>query len=203
MILQIKILRYIFYTLITGCVAVSIWHMLNEEVYFEGEVNSMQRSVLNLTTTESSTGFNLNKDTLVFIHIQKTGGSNLDRNIIKNLLIQKRNKWHKACLLKSIFENKNKTISKKRKFKNYSCPRDVEIATSENWYFSRQTYGWICGLHADYTRLAECVEQFYSTRRKLHYYTILREPVRRYLSEWQHVSRGATWSKSKNRHCKK
>jgi len=197
MIFSIRILRFIFYALITGCAAMSIWHIINENVYFKDEKTP------NLMPTESSARFDLNTDTLVFIHIQKTGGSSFDRNIIKNLLVQRNNRWHKACLLKSVFENKNKTISKKRKFKNYSCPRDTETLTSENWYFSRQTYGWVCGLHADYTRLTKCVKKFYNTRRKLQYYTILREPVRRYLSEWQHVSRGATWSKSKNQHCNK
>ncbi|XP_024593825.1 heparan-sulfate 6-O-sulfotransferase 1 isoform X1 [Neophocaena asiaeorientalis asiaeorientalis] len=34
------------------------------------------------------------------------------------------------------------------------------------------------------------------TRRKFYYITLLRDPVSRYLSEWRHVQRGATWKTS-------
>jgi len=32
---------------------------------------------------------------------------------------------------------------------------------------------------------------------RYHYITILRDPVKRYLSEWKHVQRGATWKDAK------
>jgi len=193
--------KYIFYFLISGSVITLFWNLLNQDIFYE-KVNSVQRLTVHFTQkNESLTHFNLNKDTLVFLHIQKTGGSGFDRNIVKNLLVNKNNEWRRACFLKSVIENKNKTISKKTKFKNYSCPRNVNNAT--NWYFSRQTYGWVCGLHSDYSTLTECVKIFYNKKQKFNFYTILREPVRRYLSEWQHVFRGATWGRSKNYHCNK
>lgn len=35
-----------------------------------------------------------------------------------------------------------------------------------------------------------------SSNRKFYYITLLRDPVSRYLSEWRHVQRGATWKTS-------
>jgi len=35
-----------------------------------------------------------------------------------------------------------------------------------------------------------------SPNRKFYYITLLRDPVSRYLSEWRHVQRGATWKTS-------
>lgn len=37
---------------------------------------------------------------------------------------------------------------------------------------------------------------FFSPNRKFYYITLLRDPVSRYLSEWRHVQRGATWKTS-------
>ncbi|CAI9563858.1 unnamed protein product [Staurois parvus] len=37
---------------------------------------------------------------------------------------------------------------------------------------------------------------FWSFSRKFYYITLLRDPVSRYLSEWRHVQRGATWKTS-------
>lgn len=37
---------------------------------------------------------------------------------------------------------------------------------------------------------------FFWLNRKFYYITLLRDPVSRYLSEWRHVQRGATWKTS-------
>lgn len=70
--------------------------------------------------------------------------------------------------------------------------------------------GWKCGLHADWTELNNCVDEAMdetegiassvgggSIQRRYFYITILRNPVLRFLSEWRHVQRGATWKSSK------
>ncbi len=36
----------------------------------------------------------------------------------------------------------------------------------------------------------------FTPHRKFYYITLLRDPVSRYLSEWRHVQRGATWKTS-------
>uniref|UniRef100_A0A8C5AH43 Heparan-sulfate 6-O-sulfotransferase n=1 Tax=Gadus morhua TaxID=8049 RepID=A0A8C5AH43_GADMO len=73
----------------------------------------------------------------------------------------------------------------------------------ETWLFSRFSTGWSCGLHADWTELTNCVpgvlnkkENKLKNQRKFYYITLLRDPVSRYLSEWRHVQRGATWKTS-------
>ncbi|BHF82212.1 heparan sulfate 6-O-sulfotransferase activity [Sparganum proliferum] len=70
---------------------------------------------------------------------------------------------------------------------------------------SRRVYsvGWRCGLHADLTELTNCVPGVVDRLEGRHrareyaYFTILRDPVERYISEWQHVRRGATWKSAK------
>uniref|UniRef100_A0AAY5KG79 Heparan-sulfate 6-O-sulfotransferase n=1 Tax=Esox lucius TaxID=8010 RepID=A0AAY5KG79_ESOLU len=44
--------------------------------------------------------------------------------------------------------------------------------------------------------LCHCVETKYQDIRNFYYITMLRDPVSRYLSEWKHVQRGATWKTS-------
>lgn len=48
-----------------------------------------------------------------------------------------------------------------------------------------------------YTNLSQCLFLL-SFSRNYYYITILRDPVWRYLSEWRHVQRGATWKASKH-----
>jgi len=70
---------------------------------------------------------------------------------------------------------------------------------NENWLFSRYSTGWKCGLHADWTELTNCVDtelnkiEGEGIKRRYFYITIIRDPVARYLSEFRHVQRGATW----------
>lgn len=76
--------------------------------------------------------------------------------------------------------------------------------SKENWLFSRYSTGWKCGLHADWTELTGCVDRALdehegeSVKRRYFYITLLRDPVARYLSEFRHVQRGATWRNSRH-----
>ena len=81
----------------------------------------------------------------------------------------------------------------------YKCPRPL-ISTG-TWIFSRFSSDWACGVHADWTELNDCVastmDKLYGTKeRNLMYITNIRSPILRFLSEWKHVQRGATWAKS-------
>ncbi len=51
--------------------------------------------------------------------------------------------------------------------------------------------------------MRDCVGNFYPNidKRNFFYFTILRDPVKRYISEWQHIRRGATWKRSINQKC--
>ena len=69
---------------------------------------------------------------------------------------------------------------------------------SGTWIFSRYSTGWVCGLHADWTELNACVagkmnEIAGKKKRNFIYITNLRNATMRFLSEWKHVQRGATW----------
>lgn len=116
------------------------------------------------------------EDVLVFLHIQKTGGTTFGKHLVKNLDID-----HPCVCYKG--KKQCDCYSKKHKI----------------WLFSRYSTGWVCGLHADWTELQHCVDEAldhveggHSSRRYL-YITLLRNPMFRYLSEWKHVQRGATW----------
>lgn len=132
-------------------------------------------------------------DVMVFLHIQKTGGSSFERHLVQDISLDK------PCQAMGEFGNPRKDRKKKRKKlqkKLYSCLRPGSQKSS--WLFSRFSTGWKCGLHADWTELTECVDSYLDAsegvdNRRYFYMTFLREPVARYVSEFLHVQRGATW----------
>ncbi|XP_038604082.1 heparan-sulfate 6-O-sulfotransferase 2 isoform X1 [Tachyglossus aculeatus] len=150
--------------------------------------------------------FNIKGDDLiVFLHIQKTGGTTFGRHLVRNIQLEQ------PCECKA-------------GQKKCTCHRPGK---RETWLFSRFSTGWSCGLHADWTELTNCVPSvvdnkkevklrptrspikmkfadtsvpgrvwYQDLQRNFYYITILRDPVSRYLSEWRHVQRGATWKAS-------
>jgi len=127
--------------------------------------------------------FDLNQtarnDLLVFLHIQKTGGSTFGQHLVNNLL---------PCDCKRV-----------KRSLNTKCDC-IRPGGSGQWLFSRFSTGWRCGVHADWTELMGCVDPYMKSVEKspveswrYFYITFLRDPVDRYLSEWNHVSLGATW----------
>lgn len=129
--------------------------------------------------------FNISDPThvMVFMHIQKTGGTTFNRHLIDNIK-------DKQCKLTGDLE---------RKYFQSNCKRNGSEST---WLFSRYSVGWPCGIHADWTALRECVRSKMvrlegRKQRKYYYVTYLRDPVQRFLSEWRHVQRNATWKRHK------
>ncbi|KAM4771993.1 heparan-sulfate 6-O-sulfotransferase 1 [Rhinophrynus dorsalis] len=134
-------------------------------------------------------------DVIVFLHIQKTGGTTFGRHLVQNVRLEVPcdcRPGQKKC----------------------TCYRPNR---KETWLFSRFSTGWSCGLHADWTELTSCVPGVLDKKetsvkirssvqrdgeiddpikKKFYYITLLRDPVSRYLSEWRHVQRGATWKTS-------
>lgn len=124
-----------------------------------------------------------NEDLFVLLHIQKTSGTVFERHLVHNLSPQ----LPCSC------------TSEKRKC---SCPRQMKYKQLKSiadatWLISRFSTGWICGLHPDFTQLKECL----SGLKRLYFLTFLRHPLHRFVSEFRHVQRGATWKASKS-HCK-
>uniref|UniRef100_A0A8D8RRX7 Heparan-sulfate 6-O-sulfotransferase n=1 Tax=Cacopsylla melanoneura TaxID=428564 RepID=A0A8D8RRX7_9HEMI len=120
-------------------------------------------------------------DVMVFLHIQKTGGTAFGRHLVSDLDLQR------PC-------------SCQRKKKRCYCFRPNR---NEVWLFSRYSTGWKCGLHADWTELTSCVDTELDKneghkQRRYFYISMLRQPLYRYLSEFKHVQRGATWRTSRH-----
>ncbi|KAJ8030605.1 Heparan-sulfate 6-O-sulfotransferase 2 [Holothuria leucospilota] len=122
-------------------------------------------------------------DVMVFLHIQKTGGTTFGKHLVHDLDLET------PC-----------QCAKGRR----RCPCLRKNSKTEVWQFSRFSVGWACGLHADWTELQSCVPWYLNkkegkiTRRRYYYITMLRNPVERFISEWRHVYRGATWKASKH-----
>ncbi|GFY42036.1 heparan-sulfate 6-O-sulfotransferase 1-B [Trichonephila inaurata madagascariensis] len=122
-------------------------------------------------------------DVIVFLHIQKTGGTSFGRHLVRDLDLEQPCQCRKG----------------RKKCRCYRPDSDDKY-----WLFSRYSTGWKCGLHADWTELTNCVESAMdqtekgSAKRRYFYITLLREPVARFLSEFRHVQRGATWKTSRH-----
>lgn len=126
--------------------------------------------------------FNPNVDTIVYLHIQKAGGTKFNEHLMKDLILEK------PCnCTKEMITN--------------PCP--CKTKTGHIWLFSWFSVGWPCGLHADWTMLHECVEEVLNKEeginpnRRFFYITLLRDPVARYLSEWKHHRVGNHWKDTK------
>ena len=73
-------------------------------------------------------------DVIVFLHIQKTGGTTFGKHLVKNMDLDRPCECVKG---------------KKRCY--------CENSRQRVWLFSRYSTGWACGLHADWTELQACV----------------------------------------------
>nr|CAG4649708.1 EOG090X0E58 [Scapholeberis mucronata]SVE93896.1 EOG090X0E58 [Scapholeberis mucronata] len=136
------------------------------------------------TTSTPAMAFDItNNDVIVFLHIQKTGGTTFGRHLVRDLNLET------PCICP-------------RKRKRCDCFRPNTV--NDQWLFSRYSTGWKCGLHADWTELTDCVEsaldEFEGSAKKRRYFfiTVLRDPIHRYLSEFRHVQRGATWKSARH-----
>lgn len=124
-------------------------------------------------------------DVMVFLHIQKTGGTTFGKHLVEDLDLERDCECHKG--------------RKGRRKKKMRCDCFRPGKGEENWLFSRYSTGWKCGLHPDWTELTGCVDKYLQgleskvDQRRYFYITYLRDPVARYLSEFKHVQRGATW----------
>lgn len=123
-------------------------------------------------------------DTLVFLHIQKTSGSHfLD------------------CLMTAKLNEKKLCTFTDKKVKRAKCLRPGAASDRESWIVSERTLGWICGVHPSYSEMRSCLPSRLDSEwgskpsRRLLYMTMIRHPVFRYLSEYLHVKRGASWSR--------
>lgn len=78
------------------------------------------------------------EDVLIFLHIQKTGGATFGRHLVNNLGV----------------ESPCKCVAGVKKCECLTRSR-------RRWLFSRHATGWMCGLHADWTEMADCVDDWF------------------------------------------
>ncbi|NXC95769.1 H6ST3 sulfotransferase, partial [Mystacornis crossleyi] len=76
------------------------------------------------------------RDVIVFLHIQKTGGTTFGRHLVRNIHLEQ------PCYCRA-------------GQKKCACHRPG--GDKDTWLFSRFSTGWSCGLHADWTELTSCV----------------------------------------------
>lgn len=132
------------------------------------------------SNTSINIKFNPETDVLVHLHIQKTSGSNWENYIYRELQVNVLKNWKDAC-----------NVYRKR----YICMRNKRF---QSFYWDRYLISK-CDIHASYSELYNCVierSRFFGPNGRAHFITFLRDPIDRYISEFTHVKRGATWSKA-------
>lgn len=158
-------------------------------------------------------------DTMVYIHIHKTGGSAFLEHLVTMQLpvFQKIGaSYVRRSPLNLCQMSNSKTWKRGGGFLNMSqslvmhmelCPRHALNLTGETWLISEKTTGWMCGVHALYVDFVHCLRDvtkynkhaskthfpFVSPNRNFHYVTLLRHPILRYLSEYLQTTRGGCW----------
>ena len=141
------------------------------------------------------------RDSLVFIHIPKTGGS----NFLRHLVTLERETAEPLCIESIATQSRKKERVSQRAF----CPKqrgfgyDTSMKTGNPWLISEKTLGWYCGLHPFYSEYKSCISletkkakyaRKFDPTCTFHFATMLRHPILRFISEYLHVQRGATFS---------
>ena len=124
-------------------------------------------------------------NTLAIIHIQKTGGKEFAM-YFQNI----KTKGKSVCEVRNITSRPNRIRSGKCYI---NLPKSREM-----WLVSETTYGWPCGVHPFLIELKSCLPLYLENRfgkrhRSLQFTTIIRHPIIRYLSEFQHCNTYAPW----------
>ena len=139
------------------------------------------------------------RDSLVVIHIQKTGGS----DFLRHLITATRDGRYLCNLPRDtqtdIQRDSIGPKGVKGTGRGIMCPRDPSNPRGEQWLICEKTLGWVCQLHTSYSEYKVCLPKLNNrmVNPKSHflYSTILRHPVLRYFSEYLHFKRNATWAK--------
>jgi hypothetical protein len=156
-------------------------------------------------------------DVLVFLHIQKTAGKYFLHSLGTSSQhggslcssVNDSSSWRLSCPIynasiypritvkENIFALPTTRPLKLKQLRKLSL--NLMKPLPEMWLFSEATYQWPCGIHPFFSAVKSCVEGFYSKRygarnRQYHYFTLLRNPVDRYISEYcYHSSGNAYW----------
>ena len=148
---------------------------ITKENIFPVEIDS--NFELNREAIKKGLNFDIKKNALAFMHIQKTSGKEFDKKFIADLMVRYDGKWERAC-------HKHFEVGGHN---GYDC----NLGGKTDWYLSRATNGWPCEIHANYAQIKNCyprVAPKYDSD-DIIVFTMLRNPITRYLSEWNHIAR--------------
>ena len=103
-------------------------------------------------------------DVMVFLHIQKTGGTTFERHLVRDIDLEAPCTCRKKKRRKKLYFD---DYGHRKKWFAGGCecfrPSSNAAQTKSTWLFSRYNTGWKCGLHADWTELTECVDSYLDT----------------------------------------
>ena len=202
------VLVFLLKTSVYGVLSVNSKRILTNTCKNVDDAETITKDTKLSTKPINSHKFNFQTDTFVHVHIQKTGGTAFGLNLVKNLVDQQCD-----------YRNKTWTNSQMKLFvSKYNCARNfsrnIQAPFYDSWLFSRYSAKWFCGLHASVTMLDRCLAGMLfqltpsimvseivskpSKKPETHWITNLRDPVSRFLSEFNHVSkRGGVWQGKK------
>ena len=129
--------------------------------------------------------FRSGNNTFVFFHIQKTGGKEFA------IYFQSLQRGGESlCQIRNISNYRNRIRSGK-------CYID-QPTSKEMWLVSETTFGWPCGVHPLLMEVKSCLpivveKQFGKRNRTYQFFTLIRHPMIRYISEFHHVNSIGNW----------
>ena len=190
LIILILYLLFFFFVLKRSLLSQKDCEIFKIPEYEKYELKLDQKDYFNDVVITTAQNFDLGTDTLALMHIQKTSGTGWENHILKHLLVKRQDSWEPAC------------IYNKRQNRNTCILNNYKKSIYWDRYLSR-----FCDIHADYSELKNCIMKEYNNRISLpvssssyfgisHFMTFLRDPIQRYISEYEHVKKGATWLKA-------
>ena len=153
---------------------------------------------------EENFSFNLSSaasgDVMVFLHMQKTGGTTFGKHLVQDIDLERPCDCHRKRNRLMRRKLKCECFTPNGRYKDKNGELDVTDGEGRNWLFSRcfdlilkkrcifhhvffssrYSTGWRCGLHADWTELTGCVDNYLSGlepevgERRYFYITFLR-----------------------------
>ena len=133
---------------------------------------------------EDNFSFNLSSaasgDVMVFLHMQKTGGTTFGKHLVQDIDLERPCDCHRRRNRLMRRKLKCECFTPNGRYKDKNGEVDVTAGEGRNWLFSRYSTGWRCGLHADWTELTGCVDNYLSglepevRERRYFYITFLR-----------------------------